>query len=60
MAGHPVSRRALDPPAYARGWFATRRTVGLRQALNDGVGAISFPTKEAAQKQADSADEAVY
>ena len=31
---------ALDQLAYARGWFATYNTVGVRKALEDGVQAV--------------------
>jgi sn-glycerol 3-phosphate transport system substrate-binding protein len=50
---------ALDQLAYARGWFATYNTVGVRKALEDGVQAVlsGKATPEAAmataQKQAD-------
>ena len=45
---------------YARGWFSTYNTVGVRKALEDGVQAVlsGKPTPEAAmaaaQKQADT------
>lgn len=59
MAEHPDARVALDQLAYARGWFATYNTVGVRKALEDGVQAVlsGRATPEAAmaeaQKQAD-------
>lgn len=60
MAEHPDAKVALDQLAYARGWFATYNTVGVRRALEDGVQAVlsGKATPEAAmamaQKQADS------
>ena len=51
---------ALDQLAYARGWFATYNTVGVRKALEDGVQAVlsgkATPeaAMETAQKQADA------
>jgi sn-glycerol 3-phosphate transport system substrate-binding protein len=60
MAEHPDAKVALDQLAYARGWFATYNTVGVRKALEDGVQAVlsGKATPEAAmeqaQKQADS------
>jgi sn-glycerol 3-phosphate transport system substrate-binding protein len=60
MAGHPDAKVALDQLAYARGWFATYNTVGVRKALEDGVQAVlsgkATPeaAMEAAQKQADA------
>ena len=60
MAEHPDAKVALDQLAYARGWFATYNTVGVRKALEDGVQAVlsgkATPeaAMEAAQKQADS------
>jgi sn-glycerol 3-phosphate transport system substrate-binding protein len=59
MAEHPDAKVALDQLAYARGWFATYNTVGVRKALEDGVQAVlsGKATPEAAmataQKQAD-------
>jgi sn-glycerol 3-phosphate transport system substrate-binding protein len=56
---HPDAKVALDQLAYARGWFATYNTVGVRKALEDGVQAVlsGRATPEAAmaaaQKQAD-------
>ena len=60
MAEHPDAKVALDQLAYARGWFATYNTVGVRKALEDGVQAVlsgkATPeaAMEAAQKQADA------
>ena len=60
MAEHPDAKVALDQLAYARGWFATYNTVGVRKALEDGVQAVlsGKATPEAAlqtaQQQADS------
>jgi sn-glycerol 3-phosphate transport system substrate-binding protein len=60
MAEHPDAKVALDQLAYARGWFATYNTVGVRKALEDGVQAVlsGKATPEAAmaeaQKQADT------
>ena len=59
MSEHPDAKVALDQLAYARGWFATYNTVGVRKALEDGVQAVlsGKATPEAAmataQKQAD-------
>jgi sn-glycerol 3-phosphate transport system substrate-binding protein len=60
IAEHPDAKVALDQLAYARGWFATYNTVGVRKALEDGVQAVlagkATPeaAMEAAQKQADA------
>ncbi|MEJ0017822.1 MAG: ABC transporter substrate-binding protein [Acetobacteraceae bacterium] len=60
MAEHPDAKVALDQLAYARGWFATYNTVGVRKALEDGVQSVlsGKATPEAAmdtaQKQADA------
>ena len=57
---HPDAKVALDQLAYARGWFATYNTVGVRKALEDGVQAVlsgkATPeaAMETAQKQADA------
>ena len=40
LAAHPDAKVALDQLAYARGWFATFNTVGVRKALEDGVQAV--------------------
>ena len=59
IAEHPDAKVALDQLAFARGWFATYNTVGVRKALEDGVQAVisgkATPeaAMEAAQKQAD-------
>jgi sn-glycerol 3-phosphate transport system substrate-binding protein len=59
MAEHPDAKVALDQLAYARGWFATFNTVGVRKALEDGVQAVlsgKMKPEEAmaqAQRQAD-------
>jgi sn-glycerol 3-phosphate transport system substrate-binding protein len=59
LAQHPDAKVALDQLAYARGWFATYNTVGVRKAMEDGVQAVlsGKATPEAAmqtaQKQAD-------
>ena len=59
MTQYPDAKVALDQLAYARGWFATYNTVGVRKALEDGVQAVlsgkATPEAalEAAQKQAD-------
>jgi sn-glycerol 3-phosphate transport system substrate-binding protein len=59
LAKYPDAKVALDQLAYARGWFATYNTVGVRKALEDGVQAVlsGKTTPEAAmataQKQAD-------
>jgi sn-glycerol 3-phosphate transport system substrate-binding protein len=59
LAKYPDAKVALDQLAYARGWFATYNTVGVRKALEDGVQAVlsGKMTPEAAmataQKQAD-------
>jgi sn-glycerol 3-phosphate transport system substrate-binding protein len=60
MAEHPDAKVALDQLAFARGWFATYNTVGVRKSLEDGVQAVlsgkATPeaAMEAAQKQADA------
>jgi sn-glycerol 3-phosphate transport system substrate-binding protein len=60
MAEHPDAKVALDQLAYARGWFATYNTVGVRKALEDGVQAVlagkATPeaAMDAAQRQADA------
>jgi sn-glycerol 3-phosphate transport system substrate-binding protein len=60
IADHPDAKVALDQLAYARGWFATYDTVGVRKALEDGVQSVlsGKATPEAAmaqaQKQADA------
>jgi sn-glycerol 3-phosphate transport system substrate-binding protein len=60
IAEHPDAKVALDQLAYARGWFATYNTVGVRKALEDGVQAVlsgkATPeaAMETAQKQADA------
>ncbi len=60
MAEHADAKVALDQLAYARGWFATYNTVGVRKALEDGVQAVlagkATPeaAMETAQQQADS------
>jgi sn-glycerol 3-phosphate transport system substrate-binding protein len=60
LAEHPDAKVALDQLAYARGWFSTYNTVGVRKALEDGVQAVlsGKATPEAAmaeaQKQADA------
>ena len=65
MAEHPDAKVALDQLAYARGWFATYNTVGVRKALEDGVQAVlsGKATPEAAmaaaQKAGGRADAAV-
>ena len=59
LAQHPDAKVALDQLAYARGWFATYNTVGVRKAMEDGIQAVlsGKATPEAAmqtaQKQAD-------
>ncbi|MBO0710868.1 MAG: ABC transporter substrate-binding protein [Acetobacteraceae bacterium] len=59
LAEHPDAKVALDQLAYARGWFATYNTVGVRKALEDGVQAVlsgkAKPREamEAAQHNAD-------
>jgi sn-glycerol 3-phosphate transport system substrate-binding protein len=59
-AEHPDAKVALDQLAYARGWFATYNTVGVRKALEDGVQAVlsgkATPeaAMDAAQKQAEA------
>jgi sn-glycerol 3-phosphate transport system substrate-binding protein len=59
LAKYPDAKVALDQLAYARGWFATYNTVGVRKALEDGVQAVlsgKTPPEAAmatAQKQAD-------
>jgi sn-glycerol 3-phosphate transport system substrate-binding protein len=60
IAAHPDAKVALDQLAYARGWFSTFNTVGVRRALEDGVQAVlsgkAKPEEAmaAAQKQADA------
>jgi sn-glycerol 3-phosphate transport system substrate-binding protein len=60
LAEHPDAKVALDQLAYARGWFSTYNTVGVRKALEDEVQAVlsGKTTPEAAmaeaQKQADA------
>ena len=60
IAAHPDAKVALDQLVYARGWFSTYNTVGVRKALEDQVQAIlsGKTTPEAgmaeAQKQADA------
>jgi sn-glycerol 3-phosphate transport system substrate-binding protein len=60
LAKYPDAKVALDQLAYARGWFATYNTVGVRKALEDGVQSVlsgkASPEAalEAAQKQADT------
>ena len=59
IADHPDAKVALDQLAYARSWFATYSTVGVRKALEDGVQAVlagkatAEAAMAAAQKQAD-------
>jgi len=40
IAEHPDAKVALDQLAYARGWFATYNTVGVRKAMEDAVQAV--------------------
>jgi sn-glycerol 3-phosphate transport system substrate-binding protein len=40
LAAHPDAKVALDQLAYARGWFATYDTVGVRKAMEDAVQAV--------------------
>jgi sn-glycerol 3-phosphate transport system substrate-binding protein len=60
LAAHPDAKVALDQLKYARGWFATYDTVGVRKAMEDAVQAVlSGKAKpdaalEAAQRQADT------
>jgi sn-glycerol 3-phosphate transport system substrate-binding protein len=60
LAKYPDAKVALDQLDYARGWFATYNTVGVRKALEDGVQAVlsgkATPeaAMDAAQKQADA------
>jgi sn-glycerol 3-phosphate transport system substrate-binding protein len=60
MAAHPDAKVALDQLKYARGWFSTYDTVGVRKALEDGVQAVLSgklspeQAMDAAQKQADA------
>jgi len=60
LAEHPDAKVALDQLVYARGWFATYNTVGVRKALEDAVQAVlSGKMKPAeamaqAQQQADA------
>lgn len=59
LAEHPDAKVALDQLAYARSWFSTYNTVGVRKALEDGVQAVlagkAKPREamEAAQRNAD-------
>jgi sn-glycerol 3-phosphate transport system substrate-binding protein len=59
IADHPDAKVALDQLSYARGWFATYNTVGVRKALEDSVQAVLsgkmkvMPALDAAQKGAD-------
>ncbi len=59
LAEHPDAKVALDQLAYARGWFATYNTVGVRKALEDGVQSVLSgrakprDAMEAAQRNAD-------
>ena len=54
IAEHPDAKVALDQLAYARGWFSTYNTVGVRKALEDGVQAVlsGKATPEAAMAKA--------
>jgi sn-glycerol 3-phosphate transport system substrate-binding protein len=54
MVEHPDAKVALDQLAYARGWFSTYNTVGVRKALEDGVQAVlsGKTTPEAAMAKA--------
>ncbi len=60
MAAHPDAKVALDQLKYARGWFATYDTVGVRKAMEDAVQSVlSGKAKPAAalaeaQRQADA------
>jgi sn-glycerol 3-phosphate transport system substrate-binding protein len=60
LAQYPDAKVALAQLAFARGWFATYATVGVRKALEDGVQAVlsgkATPeaAMDAAQKQADA------
>jgi sn-glycerol 3-phosphate transport system substrate-binding protein len=60
LAAHPDAKVALDQLKYARGWFATYDTVGVRKAMEDAVQSVlsGKATPEAAlaeaQKQADA------
>jgi sn-glycerol 3-phosphate transport system substrate-binding protein len=60
IAAHPDAKVALDQLQYARGWFATYDTVGVRKAMEDAVQAVlSGKAKPeaalaAAQQQADA------
>jgi sn-glycerol 3-phosphate transport system substrate-binding protein len=40
LAAHPDAKVALDQLAYARGWFATYDTVGVRKAMEDAVQSV--------------------
>ena len=40
LSDHADAKVALDQLAYARGWFSTYNTVGVRKALEDGVQAV--------------------
>jgi sn-glycerol 3-phosphate transport system substrate-binding protein len=59
IAAHPDAKVALDQLVYARGWFATYDTVGVRKAMEDAVQAVlSGKAKpeaamDTAQRQAD-------
>jgi sn-glycerol 3-phosphate transport system substrate-binding protein len=61
IADHPDAKVALDQLAYARGWFATYDTVGVRKALEDGVQSVlsGKATPEAAMAQAQKQAEAL-
>ena len=50
IAEHPDAKVALDQLAYARGWFATYNTVGVRKALEDGVQAV-LPARRRPRRQ---------
>ena len=60
LADHPDAKVALDQLAYARGWFATYNTVGVRRALEDGVQSVlsgkakPVEAMAAAQRNADA------
>ncbi len=40
LAANPDAKVALDQLAYARGWFATYDTVGVRKAMEDAVQSV--------------------
>jgi sn-glycerol 3-phosphate transport system substrate-binding protein len=40
LAAHPDAKVAMDQLAYARGWFATYDTVGVRKAMEDAVQSV--------------------